>query len=57
MAKLVFNSAISQEDGAVYELYWNTSTSQLGIRKIAATTAGEAPVTVTDTEIISAEAE
>jgi hypothetical protein len=54
MAKLVFNSAISQEDGAVYELYWNTTSEQLGIRKIAATTAGEAPVTVTDTEITSA---
>jgi hypothetical protein len=54
MAKLVFNSAISQEDGAVYELYWNTTSSKLGIRKIAATAAGKAPVTVTDTEITSA---
>ena len=54
MAKLVFNSAISQEDGAVYELYWNTSNSKLGIRKIAATSACAAPVTVTDTEITSA---
>lgn len=54
MAKLVFNSAISQENGAVYELYWNTSTEKLGVREIAPTTAGAAPVTVTDTEITSA---
>lgn len=54
MAKLVFNSAVSQENGAVYELYWNTATSKLGIREIAATAAGAAPVTVTDTEITSA---
>lgn len=50
MAKLVFGSAISQEDGTVYEIYWNTTSSKLGVREVAATTAGEAPVTITDVE-------
>jgi hypothetical protein len=54
MPKIVFNSAVSQDNGAVYELFWNTTTSKLGVRRIVPTTAGAAPVTVTDTEITSA---
>lgn len=50
MAKLVFGSAISQEDGSVYEIYWNTTSDKLGVRVVVAATAGKAAVTIKDVE-------
>jgi hypothetical protein len=50
MAKLVFGSAISQEDGSVYEIYWNTTSFKLGVRTIVAATPGEAAVSIEDLE-------